>query len=42
MNAKISAFVICVEAIIYLSLYNCMIVPLKIQDVAFLLLFFEP
>ena len=29
MNAKISMFVICVEAIIYLLLCICMTVPLK-------------
>ena len=29
MNAKISVLVICVEAIIYLLLYNRMTVPLR-------------
>ena len=29
MNAKISAFVVCVEAITYLLLHNCMTVPLN-------------
>ena len=31
MNAKISVFVICVEIIIYLLLYNCMTVPFTIN-----------
>ena len=35
MNAKISVFVICVEAIIYLLLYNLHDVPLRVTDVWF-------
>ena len=34
MNAKISVFVICVEVIIYLSLYNFMTVPLGKKQLA--------
>ena len=30
MNAKMSVFAICIEAITYLLLHNCMTVPLKL------------
>ena len=40
MNAKLSVFVICVEAIMYLLLYICMTVSLS-RDITLISIFFK-